>query len=546
MRFSNMKVSSKLYLGFSLPVILMVVLITIGINKLAIIENNIDLIVTKNNVRVNLTNDMASIVRENAISLRNLILANDARKMQAEQNDIVTSKGKYNDMLKKLTELTRKDDVKGWEMIDKIKASQGIAREVNQQVIELALADKEKEAIDLMDAKARPATRKWIDDIAKANDYQDNLSAIRYTEAKKAYTGARLFMVVIGGVIVFLSGLIAFLITRSIVGPLNRVINGLTEGANQVATAAGQVASSSQSLAEGSSEQASGIEETTASLEEMSSMTKQNAENAGHANSLMAKAKQVVGQATDSMEQLTSSMSEISRASEDTQKIIKTIDEIAFQTNLLALNAAVEAARAGEAGAGFAVVADEVRNLAMRAADAAKNTASLIEGTVKRVQEGSVLVGRTNEEFRQLTSNVVKSGDLVGEITAASQEQAQGIDQVNKAVSQMDQVVQQNAANAEESASASEEMSAQAEQMKSIVAELAGMVGGNGKRRPARMGKERVQATVSTVSSRRLLSSSGKSNGKGNGAVPVSPKRGIGEVRPEQVIPFDDGGYSDF
>src|SRR5512140_2025943 len=184
-------------------------------------------------------------------------------------------------------------------------------------------------------------------------------------------------------------------------------------------------------------------------------MTKQNADNAGEANNLMIDAKDVVATANQSMGRLTESMGEITKASEETSKIIKTIDEIAFQTNLLALNAAVEAARAGEAGAGFAVVADEVRNLAMRAADAAKNTANLIEGTVKKVKDGSEVVERTNAEFSQVETSAGKMGELIGEITAASGEQAQGIEQISKAVSEMDKVVQVNAANAEESASAS-------------------------------------------------------------------------------------------
>jgi methyl-accepting chemotaxis protein len=274
---------------------------------------------------------------------------------------------------------------------------------------------------------------------------------------------------------------LAIFITRSITGPVRRIIDGLNEGAQEVASAAGQVSGASQSLAEGSSEQAASIEETSSSLEEMSSMTKRNADNAQQANSLMSEAKQVVATANGSMSRLTESMAEITRASEETSKIIKTIDEIAFQTNLLALNAAVEAARAGEAGAGFAVVADEVRNLAMRAADAAKNTANLIEGTVKKVKDGSELVSRTNEAFQQVAGSSAKAADLVAEISAASNEQAQGIGQVNTAVIELDKVTQQNAANAEESASAAEEMSAQAETMKGMVADLVAIVGSAGK-----------------------------------------------------------------
>ena len=285
------------------------------------------------------------------------------------------------------------------------------------------------------------------------------------------------WIMISGLLIAVITGIsVAVFITRGITKPVNRIVSELSDGADQVASASGQVSSASQSLAEGSAEQAASLEETSSSLEEMSSMTKQNAGNANEADNLMKEANQVVTKANGSMTDLITSMQEISKASEETSKIIKTIDEIAFQTNLLALNAAVEAARAGEAGAGFAVVADEVRNLAMRAADAAKNTADLIEGTVKKVKDGSDLVTSTNEAFQEVAQNATKVGELVGEISAASNEQAQGIEQVNKAVSEMDKVVQGAAANAEESASAAEEMNAQAEQMRSIVNELSAMV----------------------------------------------------------------------
>ncbi len=266
------------------------------------------------------------------------------------------------------------------------------------------------------------------------------------------------------------------LLSVSISRSLRHIIAGLAEGAEQVASAAGQVSAASQSLAAGSSQQAAGVEETSSSLEEMSSMTRRNADSAGQADRLMKETLGVVERADQSVRVLTTSMQEISAASEETSKIIKTIDEIAFQTNLLALNAAVEAARAGEAGAGFAVVAEEVRNLAKRAADAARTTAGLIEGTVNKIKAGSQTVAETSGAFSTVTGQAAKVSELVAEIAAASGEQSQGITQVNAAVTDIDKVTQQNAANAEESASAAEEMSAQAEQMKAMVQELVVLV----------------------------------------------------------------------
>jgi methyl-accepting chemotaxis protein len=322
---------------------------------------------------------------------------------------------------------------------------------------------------------------------------------------------------------------------RSITRPLKRAIAGLAEGAEQVQAAAAQIAASSQSLADGSSEQAASIEETGSSLEEMSAMTKQNAGNATQADGKMREAGQVVDRANRSMEQLSGSMAEISRASQETAKIIKTIDEIAFQTNLLALNAAVEAARAGEAGAGFAVVADEVRNLAMRAAEAARNTAAMIAGTVEKVRQGTAQVGSTSQAFAEVATLTAAVGTLVAEIASASREQSQGIDQINGAVGEVDKVTQQNAATAEESASASAQMSAQAARMADFVAGLAALVDGGGGGSPTQ--RPEAQRRRAPRASHPLPAPAPEA-AAGSGGGPGRPAGR--EIGPDQTIVIDD------
>ncbi len=416
------------------------------------------------------------------------------QKMRGFIKDIFIAKfvlGKEaNDSLEKI----KASDKEVWEALDKFERSvrsEEVRREyeslksslaqyypVRDKVVSLAIEGKKEEAMTMLLGEGAKVAR-------QADEAIKNLFAMKTGQARDSSKnnmsiahGAVVFTWISAGSGTLLALFLGFYLAMSITKPINRVVEGLSEASGQVASASLQVAGASQQLAEGTSEQAASIEETSASLEEMASMTRQNAAHAIEANNLMSQTSLVVSKANDSMGELTASMAEISRASEETSKIIKTIDEIAFQTNLLALNAAVEAARAGEAGAGFAVVADEVRNLAMRAAEAAKNTADLIEGTVKKIKDGSEIVEKTSTDFTQVSASAAKMSELVSEISAASNEQSQGIEQISKAITEMDKVVQQNAANAEESASASEEMNGQAGHLKNFVEELVIIVGG--------------------------------------------------------------------
>ncbi|MHB8091016.1 MAG: methyl-accepting chemotaxis protein [Syntrophales bacterium] len=404
------------------------------------------------------------------------------------------------------------------------------------KMIELAKMGHNQEAVDLMTGEAGAVAKQISDTIIKINkktiDSSQKISAGNTATANAAVT-VTIIVTVLGTIIAFLLG---FFLSRSITGSVKRVAVGLSEGSDQVASAASQVSAASQSLAEGASEQASALEETSASIEELSAMTSQNAENANQANNLMAETGRVVNEANGSMQELTGAMQEITTGSEDMAKIIKTIDEIAFQTNLLALNAAVEAARAGEAGAGFAVVADEVRNLALRSAEAAKNTANLIDESIKRIKNGSTIVEKTNGAFGRVLGGAKKVGDLVSEIAAASNEQAQGILQISKAFSEMDKVIQQNAASAEESASASEELSAQALQMKEFVGDMITVIQGNDAK-----GVSASTGHIETLHRRRTALTNKR-------AVKSIVSRKTGEisasgariVNPEQVIPMGD------
>ncbi|MFZ5586341.1 MAG: methyl-accepting chemotaxis protein [Thermodesulfobacteriota bacterium] len=295
-----------------------------------------------------------------------------------------------------------------------------------------------------------------------------------------AERGRSLLMYVVAAAAV-LGLALAWLLVRAITRPVRRAIDGLQQSALMLAASSQEVGSASQSLAQGASQQAATLEETSASLEEMASMSRANAENASQANRLMAETRKVVAEADASMKELRAAMQEINQASDQTAKIIKTIDEIAFQTNLLALNAAVEAARAGQAGAGFAVVAGEVRSLAQRAADAAKNTAQIIEGNLVNIRRSGDLVAHTDQAFDRVQASAAKVAELLGEISAASGEQAQGVEQLNLGLGQLDQVTQQNAAHAEQTSAASQELMGQADHMKGYVGDLVGLVEGDRK-----------------------------------------------------------------
>jgi methyl-accepting chemotaxis protein len=315
---------------------------------------------------------------------------------------------------------------------------------------------------------------------------------------------------------------------------LDKAMQQVTEATEQVSSASGQISSGSQSLAQGANEQASSLEEVSSSLEEMASMTKQNADNANQAKGLSAESDGNAKTGTEAMGRMSNAINRIKESSDQTAKIVKTIDEIAMQTNLLALNAAVEAARAGEAGRGFAVVAEEVRNLAQRSAQAAKNTADMITESVKNADDGVKIAVEVSQSFETIATSAKKVNDLIAEIAAASQEQSSGIEQINTAVAQMDKVTQQNAANSEESASAAEQLSSQAEELKNMISQFAlshTMVSASA---PRKMAMSHTLVHSSTKERSTVRSIAKKPSGKTT------------SIKPEDIIPLDDEALKEF
>ena len=376
----------------------------------------------------------------------------------------------------------------------------------------------------------------------------------------------------LAGGIIAAALVIVFFLARSIANPLQAMTESLTRNSEQVASASSQVSSSSQSLAEGASEQASSLEQTSASLEEIASQTKMNMENSKSMDNMM---KNEAGPSFQLMEEkmavMDGNLKENVKLSEESAKIIKTIDDIAFQTNLLALNAAVEAARAGEAGKGFAVVAEEVRNLAGRSAEAAKTTQELIENSQTKIHETSAVYKEISEALGSTNQIAQKVMAMAGEVASASQEQSQGIDQVNGGVSEMDKVVQQNASNAEETASASEELTAQASELEEVVIRLNRLIHGQAENGHAMVqresGSEKQISRGATSGRQANASQSGRQQERKqvqNNRQPGQQKKQKAvegrpgkkptqqasarqaKKRPEEVIPLDEDDFKDF
>src|SRR5262245_29501411 len=419
-------------------------------------------------------------IRAKGLENLSLVMEHSATKDSKRQDEIEARMAEIAAEIGKLTSAYEATitQPKDRELFDAFQKQRGILVEARKEHLAYSREHSAVETLTHYDSTLKPVYDAYLKAADTEMEFNKD-SGESYGAAIDATVNSAITWTVVAVVVaVLVSCGIAFLIIRTTNTVLADSVTALSSGAEQVVAAAGQVASSAQTLSQGATEQAASLEETSASMEEMASMARQNSENTTEGANLMSQVDTRVNESNQVLQAMVASMEAIQDSSSKVAKIIKTIDEIAFQTYILALNAAVEAARAGEAGMGFAVVADEVRNLAQRSAQAAKDTAGLIEESIARSQEGSGKVSEVATSIGAITESVTRVKGIVQEVRTASHQQTQGIDQVSQAVSQMEKVTQSLAATAEESAAAAEELNAQAETSMSVVRSLSALVGG--------------------------------------------------------------------
>ncbi|HSW08916.1 methyl-accepting chemotaxis protein [Aquabacterium sp.] len=512
MNFQNMKLATKFTAAVVIATVLLIGMIALGTFSMGSIKHQLDKVADERLPRVIAAKDMVINLRTVGIASRNIVLLTDEAGMKKERDRLEQLRVEFAKLEKQLTAVINTEA--GKAILAKVSSTAASMQAPLDKAVALGLSNKNEEATKVLLAEVRPAQNQALEAVEELAALQMKLADESQLEAQKAYDAALLAMLVVGGVTVVFFAVGGWIMARSIVRQLGgepataadlaryvaagdlsvpiqlrsgdttslmaqlrsmqaslvKVVSNVRQNSESVATASAQIAQGNNDLSQRTEEQASALEQTAASMEQLSATVKQNADNARQASQLALSASTVAIRGGSVVDQVVDTMKGINDSSKKISDIIGVIDGIAFQTNILALNAAVEAARAGEQGRGFAVVASEVRNLAGRSAEAAKEIKSLINASVERVEQGTLLVGQAGVTMSEVVSSIKRVTDIVGEISAASTEQSAGVTQVGTAVSQMDQVTQQNAALVEESAAAAESLKVQAQQLVQTVA----------------------------------------------------------------------------
>ncbi|WP_428419877.1 methyl-accepting chemotaxis protein [Methylibium sp.] len=529
MNLNDMKISTRLTLGFAAMAALIALLGALSLFKVTGIQNLFVFVMDDHYPKIQVATDIRLADNEVSLAIRNLFVVSDPADVKAQYDTIANSSKRTDADLDTLQRTIISD--KGKAALATLTAARADYREPRDRVIDLLRSGKINEAKLALVREVTPRQMAYMSHLDELIQTQENQMTAAADEVNQAVSSTvySVTALLVGAFVI--AGLLALWLIRSTTRPLAEataiaravaagdlamefeakgknetgvllgalhdmktrlaaIVADVRRNAESVATASAQIAQGNNELSARTEEQASALEQTAASMEELSSTVKQNADNAQQGNQLAMgastvaiKGGQVVGQVVDTMKGINDSSKKI-------VDIISVIDSIAFQTNILALNAAVEAARAGEQGRGFAVVASEVRSLAQRSADAAKEIKGLITASVERVEQGSALVDQAGTSMSEVVASIRRVTDLMGEISSASKEQSAGVAQVGEAVTQMDQATQQNASLVEESAVAAESLKAQAQQLVRAVAvfKLAkGDTGGQSLPSPARL-----------------------------------------------------------
>ncbi len=508
MFIANLKISQRLYSGFGLVILLLIVVVLIGTSRLTLLNSEINLTVNDRYQKIYVLNDAIKNLNLQARNLRNILLMSDEAEIKKEIDSVQKSSQVITDELDKLSTTIRNPKAKELLRLTIEQRTQYIP--VRDKMIQLVTNGSKDEAKDFLFKEVRPKQLSYLEAMESLIKFQEGLMAESAIETRTTAESATQLMIITGILAAVISSFIARSITRRIVTPINSavkiaktvasgdltsdidvtgkdemgsllralalmnknlidIVGQIRNGTDTIATASTQIASGNQDLSARTETQASALEETASSMEELTSAVKQNSDNALEANQLAQNASEVAIKGGNVVTRVVDTMSSISESSRKIVDIISVIDGIAFQTNILALNAAVEAARAGEQGRGFAVVASEVRNLAQRSATAAKEIKLLIDTSVEKVSAGSQLVDEAGLTMGEVVSSVRHVTHIIAEISAASAEQTAGIEQINRAIVELDNTTQQNSALVEEIAAAAESLQDQARRQADVV-----------------------------------------------------------------------------